>query len=129
MAPSKPLNCLCGSARPLADCCQPYHQGDPGTPPKSTDGQWYLYLLECRRGTYIGITNNLAKRYQAHCDGKGARYTRANPPLALLGAQPFPDRAAASRAEYQLKQQSPLQKRQWAQAWPLHDRDTMTPVG
>ena len=26
---------------------------------------WYLYLLECRRGTYVGITNNLAKRYQA----------------------------------------------------------------
>jgi len=84
----------------------------------NTNGQWYLYLLECRRGTYIGITNNLAKRYQAHCDGKGARYTRANPPLALLGAQPFADRAAASRAEYQLKQKSPEQKRQWAEEWP-----------
>nr|WP_228632974.1 GIY-YIG nuclease family protein [Halomonas sp.] len=80
--------------------------------------QWYLYLLECQRGTYAGITNNLAKRYHAHCMGKGARYTRANPPIALLGAQPFADRAAASRAEYQLKQQSPSQKRQWAAQWP-----------
>ena len=50
---------------------------------------WYVYLLECRRGTYVGITNNIAKRYRAHCAGKGARYTRANPPVALLGAQPF----------------------------------------
>lgn len=80
--------------------------------------QWYLYLLECQRGTYTGITNNLAKRYQAHRAGKGARYTRANPPLALLGAQPFANRAEASRAEYQLKQQSSVQKRRWAAQWP-----------
>lgn len=82
--------------------------------------QWYLYLLECQRGTYVGITNNLTKRYHAHAAGKGARYTRANPPLALLGAQPFADRAAASRAEYQLKQQTPAQKRRWAAMWPYH---------
>ena len=94
------------------------HQAEPETPPSSTEDKWYLYLLECRRGTYTGITNNLAKRYQAHCDGKGARYTRANPPLALLGAQPFENRAEASRAEYQLKQKAPTQKRQWANQWP-----------
>ena len=87
----------------------------PGKP----EPQWYLYLLECQRGTYAGITNNLAKRYQAHCTGKGARYTRANPPVALLGAEPFEDRAAASRAEYQLKQQTPSQKRRWAKQWPV----------
>jgi len=81
-------------------------------------GGWYLYLLECRRGTYVGITNDLTKRYRAHVTGKGARFTRANPPLALLGAQPFPDRASASRAEYRLKRQSPRQKRAWAAQWP-----------
>lgn len=84
-------------------------------PPAET---WYLYLLECRRGTYVGITNNLAKRYRAHCAGNGARYTRANPPLAPLGAQPFADRAAASRAEYALKQKRAEQKRRWAKRWP-----------
>lgn len=80
---------------------------------------WYVYLLECQRGTYVGITNNVAKRYQTHLTGKGARYTRANPPVALLGAQPFEDRAAASRAEYQLKQQTPNHKRLWAKQWPF----------
>jgi len=104
------------------------HQAESETPPASTSDQWYLYLLECRRGTYIGITNNLAKRYNAHCDGKGARYTRANPPLALLGAQPFADRAAASRAEYQLKQKSPAQKRQWAAAWGCPEEVQVTSV-
>ncbi|MCG7577485.1 MULTISPECIES: GIY-YIG nuclease family protein [unclassified Halomonas] len=86
---------------------------------KSSSPQWYLYLLECQRGTYVGITNDLAKRYRAHATGKGARYTRANPPLALLGAQPFADRAAASQAEYRLKQQSPDKKRRWAAKWPV----------
>lgn len=88
------------------------------TQPLNADTHWYLYLLECQRGTYTGITNNLAKRYQAHRTGKGARYTRANPPVALLGAQPFDNRAAASRAEYQLKQQTALKKRHWAKQWP-----------
>jgi len=92
--------------------------------PVKADSQWYLYLLECQRGTYTGITNNLTKRYQAHCEGKGARYTRANPPVALLGAQPFEDRAAASRAEYQLKQQTPSYKRHWAKQWPVQLTDT-----
>lgn len=84
----------------------------------AASGGWYLYLLECRRGTYVGITNDLTKRYRAHATGKGARFTRANPPRALLGAQPFPDRASASRAEYRLKRQTAQQKRAWAAQWP-----------
>lgn len=94
------------------------HQDETETSPANARGQWCLYLLECQRGTYVGITNNLAKRYKAHCDGKGARYTRANPPLALLGAQPFENRAEASRAEYALKQRTAQQKREWAEEWP-----------
>ncbi len=84
----------------------------------SSPSPWYVYLLECQRGTYVGITNDIARRYRAHCTGKGARYTRANPPVALLGAQPFADRAEASRAEYRLKQQTATQKRRWAAGWP-----------
>ncbi|MGS2744841.1 GIY-YIG nuclease family protein [Halomonas sp. LS-001] len=95
------------------------HQGEAETSPVDTSSQWCLYLLECQRGTYVGITNNLAKRYKAHCAGKGARYTRANPPLALLGAQPFESRAEASRAEYALKKCTAQQKRAWARTWPV----------
>jgi putative endonuclease len=94
------------------------------TPPANI---WYVYLLECRRGTYVGITNNLARRYRAHCEGKGARYTRANPPLAPLGAQPFAGRAEASRAEYALKQQRAEQKRRWAKRWPWPNEEACIP--
>lgn len=66
---------------------------------------WFLYLLECRNGSYYaGITIDLQARYQAHLRGTGAKYTRANPPLRLLASRAYPDRATASRAEYALKQ-------------------------
>ena len=65
---------------------------------------WVLYLLECKNGAfYAGITNNLEQRYAARASGKGARYTRANPPLKILASKPYADRSAASIAEAQLK--------------------------
>ena len=66
---------------------------------------WLLYLLECQDGSYYaGITTDLAGRFQAHVAGKGARYTRAHPPLRILASRGYPDRSTASRAEWQLKQ-------------------------
>jgi putative endonuclease len=66
---------------------------------------WVLYLLECKNGAfYAGITNNLEQRYAAHLSGKGARYTRANPPVKILASKLYADRSAASVAEAQLKQ-------------------------
>ncbi|MDE2585295.1 MAG: GIY-YIG nuclease family protein [Betaproteobacteria bacterium] len=73
---------------------------------------WYLYLIECRDGSlYTGITTDVAARYQAHCAGKGARYTRSHPPARLLGWEPHPDRSAAAKAEYRVKQLSAAEKR------------------
>ena len=65
---------------------------------------WYLYLLECVGGSYYaGITNDLTARFNAHQQGKGARYTRAFPPLQILASKPYPDRSSASVAEAKLK--------------------------
>ena len=67
-------------------------------------GQWCLYLIECVNGAwYAGITNHLQRRYDAHAAGRGARYTRANPPTRLVGWRTFPDRSSASRAEAAIK--------------------------
>ncbi|SFW32852.1 GIY-YIG nuclease family protein [Luteibacter sp. UNCMF366Tsu5.1] len=75
---------------------------------------WCVYLIECRNGAwYAGITNDLDARYAAHVAGKGARYTRANPPVRLLGARPFADRSAASRAEYEVKRLPKARKLAW----------------
>ena len=69
------------------------------------DAHWYLYLIECRNGAfYAGITNDLERRYAQHAAGRGARYTRANPPVRLVGSRAYPDRSAAARAEYAIRQ-------------------------
>lgn len=45
---------------------------------------YYVYIILCDNGHYYtGYTNDLAKRYQAHCEGAGAKYTRANKPVKL----------------------------------------------
>ena len=75
-------------------------------------GSWYVYLIECRDGSlYTGIATDVARRYAAHAAGTGARYTRSHPPLRLLAQFEYPDRAAASRAEYAIKQLTPARKR------------------
>jgi putative endonuclease len=65
---------------------------------------WVLYLLECNNGAYYtGITNDLPARFAAHSSGKGARYTRANPPIKIIASKLYADRSTASSAEAQLK--------------------------
>ena len=77
-------------------------------------GSWFLYLLECSGGSYYaGITTDVQARFQAHATGKGARYTRAHPPLRILGFREYADRATASRAEWQLKRQPRDRKLAW----------------
>lgn len=69
------------------------------------DKPWFLYLLECANGTYYaGITTDVAARFLAHQQGKGARYTRANPPIRILAQAVYADRSEASKAEWALKQ-------------------------
>ena len=66
---------------------------------------WYLYLIECANGAlYAGITTDVEARYQVHASGKGAKYTRANPPVRLVGARAFEDRSSALKAEWAIKQ-------------------------
>jgi putative endonuclease len=61
-------------------------------------------LLECNNGAYYaGITNDLQARFAVHLAGKGARYTRANPPVKILASKLYVDRSSASIAEAQLK--------------------------
>ena len=70
-----------------------------------SDKPWFLYLLSCANGTYYaGITTDVAARFLAHQQGKGARYTRANPPVAVVAQAMYPDRSTASKAEWALKQ-------------------------
>lgn len=80
---------------------------------------WWLYLLACEDGRmYTGIALDVDARFQVHRSGKGSKFTRANRPLQILGAQPFPTKSAALKAEYALKCLKPAAKLLWAKQWP-----------
>lgn len=84
-----------------------------------TGKTWWLYLLACADGrTYAGIALDVAARFRQHAAGKAAKFTRSNPPLRVLGAQPFADRSQALRAEHALKRLEKPDKLRWAQEWP-----------
>ena len=74
--------------------------------------KWWLYLLECEGGSiYTGITTDVAARYAKHLGGKGAKYTRAYPPLRILKTVQCDDHSAALKAEYATKRMTAAQKR------------------
>lgn len=65
---------------------------------------WHLYVLRCGDGSlYTGIALDVAARFAAHCEGKGARYTRGRGPLALLHQEEIGSRAEALKAERRFK--------------------------
>jgi putative endonuclease len=72
---------------------------------------WVVYLLECTgERLYAGITNDLAARFAAHCAGRGARFTRAFPPLRIVAASELPSRSLALKAEHALKRRPRARK-------------------
>jgi putative endonuclease len=84
------------------------------------DNPWFLYLIECADGAlYTGIALDPAARYAQHCAGKGAKYTRANRPVRLIGAMLFVDRSSAMRAEIAFKKLSAAEKR--ARLWAFDE--------
>jgi putative endonuclease len=87
---------------------------------------WWLYLLVCRDGrTYVGIAIDVAARFAAHSSGKGAKFTRSNPPVRVLGARAYASKSEALKAEAALKKLDRPERLAWAEstheenAWPI----------
>ena len=80
------------------------------------DGKtWWVYMISCRGGKiYTGTAIDPGARYEAHRAGKGAAFTRANPPVTLLRSVPFGTRSEACRAEAALKRMPRGKKILWA---------------
>lgn len=72
---------------------------------------WWVYLLRCADGTlYTGSTNDVKKRLAAHNAGRGAKYTRARRPCALVYTEQAESRSAALRREAVIKRLTRAQK-------------------
>lgn len=66
--------------------------------------QWMVYLVECSDGSlYCGITNDVAKRIQAHNNGTGAKYTRGRGPVQLVATSTLMNHFEAARLECHIK--------------------------
>ena len=79
---------------------------------------WGVYLLRCGDGTlYTGITDDLPRRLAAHRSGKAARYARGRGPLEVVYWEAQPDRSAASKREWAIKQLSRAEKEALAASW------------
>lgn len=75
---------------------------------------WAVYLLHCLGGkSYIGISPSPHERFVAHQAGKGAAFTRANPPQSLAAVVWFENRSAAASMEARLKALPRAAKLEW----------------
>ena len=77
--------------------------------------QWYVYLLRCADGTYYtGVTTDLIRRVREHNGEmggtKGAKYTKARRPVALIYQEEHRDRSAAQTREYTIRHLPRIEK-------------------
>jgi putative endonuclease len=80
-------------------------------------GVWWLYVLECRGAVlYTGIAKDVDARFEAHRNGKGAKFTRSNQPTRIVAKTALATRGEALRAEYALKQLRRADKLRWCRA-------------
>lgn len=78
---------------------------------------WWLYLIECGNGAYYtGISADVMARFDLHCVGRAAAYTRRFGVRCLVGAYPVGDRAQAMREERRVKRLHGTQKSRWVLA-------------
>ena len=65
---------------------------------------WFVYIIKCIDGSlYTGSTNNLEKRFEAHKNGKGAKYTKSHSPEKIVFFEKHFKKIIAQRREREIK--------------------------
>ena len=73
----------------------------------------HLYIRRGGDGTlYTGITTDVARRLEAHRQGRGAKYTRGRGPLALVYQEKCGTHSQALKRELEVKALSRMEKEQ-----------------
>lgn len=74
---------------------------------------WHLYLIRTGNGMlYTGISTDVARRFDQHQRGMGAKSLRGKGPLTLVFHCPIGTRSHALQCEYRIKQLTHQQKEQ-----------------
>ncbi len=73
--------------------------------------KYYTYIILTEQNTfYCGYTDDVKKRFKAHIDGKGAKYTRANKPVKIVYQKEFSSKSDAMKEEARIKKLSHQKK-------------------
>lgn len=65
---------------------------------------WYVYIIRCADDTlYTGVTTDVARRFEEHRTGVGAKYTRTHKAVELVYQEECVSRAAACKREAEIK--------------------------
>ena len=73
---------------------------------------WFVYIVECSDNTlYTGVAKDIEARVAEHNAGRGAKYTRARLPVALVYSEKAKDKSTALRREHALKRMRASDKR------------------
>ena len=82
----------------------------------------YTYILECEDGSYYtGWTNNLGKRFAAHKNGTGAKYTRAHKPARIAYYETYESNREAMQREAAVKKLSHSEKKELVDTFKTPD--------
>ena len=75
------------------------------------DKKFYVYILLTERNTYYcGYTDDVQKRFKAHLEGHGAKYTRANKPVKVVWQKEFLTKSKAIKEECRIKNLPRIEK-------------------
>jgi len=85
---------------------------------------WYLYILECKDGSYYtGITKDIPRRIEKHNAGKGARYTRSHRPVKLIYFEEYEIESEVRKRELEVKSWRREKKERLIRECPSSHRD------
>ena len=74
---------------------------------------WYVYIIESTAQTlYTGVTTDVARRFEEHRTGRGAKYFRVHAPKEIVFVERKRSRATAQARERAIKKLSSLKKRE-----------------
>ena len=74
---------------------------------QAADASWSVYVLSCKGGTlYTGVAKDVNARFEMHCQGKGAAYTRSHPPERIVYREDGLTRSQALIREARVKAMS-----------------------
>lgn len=73
--------------------------------------KYYTYILLIENNSlYCGYTDDVEKRFKAHLEGKGAKFTRAHKPVKIVYTKEFSTKSEAMKEEYRIKHLSHKEK-------------------